>query len=95
MNKIQATIYPIVPFDAVIGGTIKFNWSGNQAFKNRCIIKNNETAAVVYDKTINSFKYEHPLDLTVATLSNGNKYNAFITVFDKDNVCLLYTSRCV
>lgn len=86
MNKIQATIYPIVPFDAVIGGTIKFNWSGNQAFKNRCIIKNNETAAVVYDKTINSFKYEHPLDLTMATLSNGNKYNAFITVFDKDNV---------
>lgn len=41
---------------------------------------------MVYDKTINSFKYEHPLDLTVATLSNGNKYNAFITVFDKDNV---------
>lgn len=80
----QATIYPIPPFDAELGGTIKFNWQGNQFFQNRCVIKKNETNEVVYDKTIDSFKYEHAIDLSQATLVNGEKYNAFITVFDKD-----------
>ena len=82
----QATIYSILPFDALIGGIIKFSWKGNQAFKNRCIIKKNETNETVYDKTIESFKYEHNIDLSVATLVNGEKYSVFITVFDKDNV---------
>lgn len=81
----QATIYNISPFDALIGTTIKFSWSGNQIFKNRCIIKNNDTNEIVYDKTIDSFKYEHPIDLTTATLKNGEKYNAYITVFDREN----------
>lgn len=85
MIFIQATIYPITPIDAEVGGIIKFSWQGNQAFKNRCIIKENETNDVVYDKTIETFKYEHSIDLTVAALENGKKYNAFITVFDKDN----------
>ena len=82
----QASIYHITPFDANTGGTIKFNWQGNQIFKNRCIIKHNETNEIVYDKTIDSFKYEHVIDLTEANLANGEKYNAFITVFDKDGV---------
>jgi len=80
----QASIYHIAPFDAEIGGTIKFNWQGNQFFKNRCIIKKNETNEVVYDKTVDSFKYEHVIDISEAHLVNGEKYNAFITVFDKD-----------
>lgn len=84
MIPTQATIYPIPPFDAQIGSTIKFTWSGNQAFKNRCIIKDNDTNEVVYDQTIDSFKYEHPIDLPKANLINGQKYNAFITIFDKD-----------
>lgn len=80
----QATIYKISPFDASVGTTIKFAWNGNQSFKNRCIIKKNETGEIVYDNTIESFKLEHIIDLTKATLINGEWYNAFLTVYDKD-----------
>lgn len=83
MVIIYASIYPINPIDAAIGGTIRFAWNGNQAFKNRCIIKNNETNEVVYDNTIETFKFEHPIVLNQANLINGQKYNAFISVFDK------------
>ena len=82
----QASIYSIPPFDASTGTTIRFAWKGNQVFKNRCIIKNNETNEVVYDQTIESFKYEHPINLPAAALINGEKYNAYITVFDKNNI---------
>lgn len=81
----QAIIYKILPFDAESGTTIKFMWNGNQVFKNRCIIKNNETTEIVYDNTITSFKLEHTIDLSQVTLENGVKYEAFITVFDRDN----------
>lgn len=82
----QASIYSISPFDASVGTTIRFAWSGNQVFKNRCIIKINETNEVVYDQIIESFKYEHPVNIPQANLTNGEKYNAYITVFDKDNL---------
>ena len=82
----QAIIHTIAPFDATVGTTIKFSWSGNQAFKNRCIIRNNDTQEVVYDKTENSFKLEHTIDLSSATLQNGIKYIAYITVFDNEDI---------
>lgn len=82
----QAVIYKITPFDATIGTTIKFSWNGNQSFKNRCIIKTNDTNETVYDNTIETFKLEHTIDLEKATLENGKRYNAFITVFDKDDI---------
>lgn len=85
MVPIQATIYPITPIDAEVGGIIKFSWQGNQAFKNRCIIKEHDTGTIIYDKTIETFKYEHVIDLTIATLINGTKYSAYITVFDIDD----------
>lgn len=81
----QAIIYDISPFDASIGTTIKFSWNGNQFFKNRCILRENESNTVVYDHTIETFKQEHNIDLAKATLQNGKKYNAYITVFDKEN----------
>lgn len=80
---IYANIYPISPIDADIGGTIRFNWSGNQAFKNRCIIKDNDSSEIVYDYTIETFKFEHQIQLDQVNLVNGKKYNAFITVIDK------------
>lgn len=79
-----ADIYPISPIDAAIGGIIRFSWNGNQAFKNRCIIKDNETNEIVYDYTLETFKFEHQISLEFATLENGKKYDAFITVFDRD-----------
>lgn len=82
----QVVIHKISPFDALIETSIKFSWNGNQVFKNRCIIKENETNSVVYDNTVDSFKLEHVIDLSKATLENGKRYNAFITVFDKDGI---------
>lgn len=82
----QAIIHTISPFDAAVGTTIKFSWDGNQAFKNRCVIKNNDTQEVVYDVTVDSFKLEHRIDLEQATLINGIKYVAYITVFDNGDV---------
>ncbi len=84
MQTPQATIYKIPPFDAELGYSIKFTWSGNQVVKNRCVIRENESNQIVYDKTIDSFKLEHNIDLSQPALTNGQKYNAYITVFDKD-----------
>lgn len=85
----QASIYPIVPFDAVKGGTITFKWSGNQAIANRCVIKNNKTQTVVYDVTIDSFKLEHFVDQSLVVdgqeLINGEQYIATIYVIYKEN----------
>lgn len=80
----QATIYKITPFDADLGYSIKFSWNGNQVFKNRCIIRENESNNVIYDETVSSFKLEHNIDLSKSQLRNGGKYIAYITVFDKD-----------
>lgn len=84
----QASIYKILPFDASLGTTIKFAWNGNQVLKNRCIIRENETNKLVYDNTITSYTLEHPIDLTrlKTALTNGKKYNAYITVFDKSGI---------
>lgn len=84
----QASIYKILPFDAASGTTIRFAWNGNQAFKNRCIIRKNETNELVYDNTIDSYALEHPIDpgRLLLPLENGTKYNAYITVFDKNQI---------
>lgn len=81
-----ATIYPITPIDPNNGGTIKFAWHGNQAFRNRCIIRDNETNAVVYDHTIETFKFEHTIVISEASLVSGKKYSAYITVFDQSGI---------
>lgn len=82
----QAFIHPITPIDMNVGGTIKFSWNGNQVFQNQCIIKSMETNETVYDHTIESFKYEHPIDLTKSGMENGREYIAYLIVYDKDHV---------
>lgn len=78
-----AQIHTINPFDAKNGTTIKFTWKGNQIFKIRCIIKENESGAIVYDNTIDSIKptYTLPPD---SGLVNGKYYLCYITIFDID-----------
>ena len=86
--KIQVSIYSITPFDAESGTAIQFRWDGNMAFKNRCIIKDNDTYTTVYDHTIDSFESCHPLDLSMFTspLINGRKYLAYIIVYDRNGI---------
>lgn len=80
-----AQIHTISPFDSKIGTTIKFTWKGNQIFKIRCIIKENESGDIVYDNIVDSTKpsYNLPSD---SGLVNGTYYLCYITVFDVDGV---------
>jgi len=86
---LQASIYPITPFDATKGGTITFKWTGNQAIANRCVIHNNKTQTVVYDQTVSSFKLEHFVDPALVNdgeqLVNGEQYVAYIYIIYKEN----------
>lgn len=77
-------IHPIEPFDAFIGSEIKFTWRGNQIFKVRCIVKNNETGATVYDNTESTMKQSYTIPPN-SGLVNGVYYVVYITVFDVNN----------
>lgn len=79
-----AIIHPIEPFDTSIGTTIKFTWTGNQIYKVRCLIKNNETNVTVYDATVDSMKQSFTIPEN-SGLINGTYYVAYITVFDVNN----------
>ena len=85
----QASIYPITPFDATKGGTITFKWTGNQATANRCLIKNNKTQDIIYNQTIDTFKLEHFVDPTKTEngqqFVNGEQYVAYIYVTYKES----------
>ncbi|WP_333648342.1 hypothetical protein [Lacrimispora sp.] len=79
-----AIIHPIEPFDSSLGTEIKFTWRGNQIYKVRCVVKNNETGAIVYDQTENTMKQSYTV-LPDSQLINGVYYVAYITVFDVNN----------
>jgi hypothetical protein len=80
----QPILYSISAFDKIKEQTFKFSYSGNQAYKNRLVIRNNVTNAVVYDNVQTTFKLQH--DLPANTLTNGIIYNACLSVIDGNNV---------
>ncbi len=77
-------IHPIEPFDSSVGAEIKFTWQGNQIYKVRCIVKNNETGITIYDQTQNTMKQSYVLPPN-SGLFNGTYYVSYITVFDINN----------
>ena len=79
-----AIIHPITPFDVANGTTVSFTWNGNQIYKVRCIIKENESGATVYDKTTEIMKASYTIEAN-SGLTNGTYYIMYITVFDVDN----------
>jgi len=79
------TIHNIQPFDSSVGTTITFNWNGNQIYKVRCLIKENETGKIVYDKVVDTMKTNYPIPAN-SGLVNGTYYVCYITVFDIHNV---------
>lgn len=81
-----ATIHPIEPFDASIGTIINFTWNGNQIYKVRCVIKENESGTTVYDETISNMKQNFIMEDVSSYLANGTYYIAYITVFDIDDI---------
>lgn len=79
-----AIIHDIAPFDVSNGTTIKFTWNGNQIYKVRCIVKNNESGNVVYDQTIDTMKPIYTIQPN-STLTNGGYYIVYLTTFDVNN----------
>lgn len=77
-------IHPIEPFDSSVGTEIKITWQGNQIYKVRCIVKNNETGVTVYDHTQNTMKQSYVVPPN-SGLINGTYYVSYITVFDINN----------
>lgn len=63
---------------------MNFSWTGNQAFKNRLRVYNNNTGELVYDVTQESFKLSHTIQANA--LQNGYCYYGIISVFDVNDV---------
>lgn len=78
----QAIIYPITPFDATVGGSIRFSWSGSQSQVN-VIIKGGSDE--VYNTTITTNLHEVAIPAG-SNLENGKVYSAFIRVKDSAGV---------
>ena len=49
INKIQT-------FDATVGTTVAFSFSGNQTYENRLVISDADSSALVFNETITSFQ---------------------------------------
>ena len=79
-----AIIHSIGPFDSALGTVINFTWNGNQIYKVRCIIKQNETGETVFDSTVPSMKQSFTIPAN-SGLINGTCYVAYITVLDVDD----------
>lgn len=74
----------LAPQDAKNSIQFDFQFSGNQIYANRLIIKENSTNQTVYDVKTSSF--QSFVILNANTLSNGHIYNVSISVFDKDDI---------
>ena len=76
------TVYTITPFDPQYEHTIEFYYSDNQPYQNRIVVADNETGAVVYDKTSDSMRLYAVIPAD--TLEAGKQYLARIQIFDFD-----------
>lgn len=81
---IKPILKQISAFDKNNSAYFYFNYYGNQPIKNRLIIKNNITNAVIYNKIQETLHSYHILPSN--TLVNGNVYNAQISIFDENNI---------
>lgn len=77
-------IKKITPFDANNDYEVGISWTGNRAYKNRIVIYDNDTLAVVFDETITSFSLTHTIP--AYTLQNGIKYVIQCQVFDEEDI---------
>lgn len=79
------TLLHIDAFDGRYSKDIDFivNSGGNQVIKNRVVIRNNVTNAIVYDKTQDTFQYKHTI--VANSLNNGFAYNIVVITYDINN----------
>lgn len=73
-------LYSKNAFDASIETVFSFSWNGNQAFKNKIVIRDNSTNIVAYEAIQETFQLKHIV--AANSLSNGKTYNAEVYVID-------------
>ena len=78
----KPTLYRIVPFDASVGTTIKFSWTGRNQQANVATIYD-ASDNIVYQKVYHSYKGEHKIPVN-SGLQNGQSYRVTIIVIDMD-----------
>ena len=81
----KPTVRAITPFDATLGTTVNFNWTGRQMKANIATITDASTGTVVYQETHASFKGVHEIAANSGLVNNTN-YQITITVIDMDDV---------
>lgn len=69
-------------FDATVGSTAYFVWTGFMAYNNRMIIYDASTMNVVYDNTYDENHYTLDHAIPAKILTNGKKYAVSIAVLD-------------
>ena len=81
MAVIQPIAQSIPAFDAKNSNTFTFvSNGGNQVVANRLVIRNNDTNEEVYNKKIESYRFEHIVEGN--TLVNGTYYNFYFITYD-------------
>ena len=79
----KPVLYNLNAWDSSEEKVLNFIYSGNQAFGNICIIKDNTTNKTIYEGTDTTMQLKHKLQAN--TLKNGVLYNARVAVLDIDN----------
>jgi hypothetical protein len=87
---IQPTLFNVPAFDATADFTFRFSYTGNQPIKNRLIIKDNVTEAVVYDQITTTMQMQHVLSADSIT-NRAALYNAQVQTFDSVTTWLTET----
>lgn len=81
MAMVQPIAQSVLAFDAKNDNTFMFvSNGGNQVVANRLIIRNNNTNEQIYNKKIESYKFEHVVPSN--TLENGVYYNFYFITYD-------------
>ena len=81
MAMVKPIVNQISAFDASVGTTISFTSNGgNQVAKNKIVVKNNTTNAIVYQNTVISYQLQNVINPNM--LTNGVNYNYVIYTYD-------------
>lgn len=76
----MVTLYRINAFDGNYDFLFTFKNTGNQAVKNRLVIKKNLDNSIVYEETLITNHLEH--NVPAGSLVNGETYNAQVFLYD-------------
>lgn len=81
MNSLKPIIRRINTFDADVGTTVSFSWTGDRSYGSKIIIYNNETLEEVYTSTKATYALTH--EIPAGVLTNGEKWVAQLQVYDE------------